>query len=242
MMNRKLFLPMLGILLPVALAVGAAEFVGSRQRNTVHDPSCEWAQKIIPRNRVTFPSVEEAVTAGYRPCGTCLPNAATPPSGDTPAPTPDGGESAPSATEEAVANLSGATISSWGRAVTVTDGDTLVMDDGKRKWKVRLHGINTPEKGEPGAAEAKQALADLVLEKPIFLLFEERKKDGYNRLLAYVYVIGGNTDLVSVAARLLAAGRAKVYLKYPCMFQSQFLLLEEEARRAGIGIWAGDGK
>jgi hypothetical protein len=51
----------------------AVEYWGSAKRTTYHRPSCQWAQKIRPANRVVFKSKEEAVKAGYEPCGDCKP-------------------------------------------------------------------------------------------------------------------------------------------------------------------------
>lgn len=48
-------------------------FVGSRNSNKYHHPSCVWAKKIKPENLVTFNGKGEAVSAGYIPCKVCKP-------------------------------------------------------------------------------------------------------------------------------------------------------------------------
>ena len=48
-------------------------FWGSRNSNIYHYPSCTWAQKISPANLVVFPTAQDAVNAGYRPCKVCKP-------------------------------------------------------------------------------------------------------------------------------------------------------------------------
>jgi hypothetical protein len=59
---------------PVAAdAKVAEEYWGSAKGTTYHRPSCQWAQKTKPANRVVFKSKEEAVKAGYHPCGDCKP-------------------------------------------------------------------------------------------------------------------------------------------------------------------------
>jgi hypothetical protein len=59
---------------PVAADIKAAEeYWGSAKGTTYHRPSCQWAQKTKPANRVVFKSKEEAVKAGYHPCGDCKP-------------------------------------------------------------------------------------------------------------------------------------------------------------------------
>lgn len=48
-------------------------FVGSKNSDVYHYPSCGSAKTIKPGNLVTFSSVEEAKSAGYRPCKKCNP-------------------------------------------------------------------------------------------------------------------------------------------------------------------------
>ena len=48
-------------------------FVGSKNSDVYHYPSCGSALTIKPENLVTFGSVEEAKNAGYRPCKKCNP-------------------------------------------------------------------------------------------------------------------------------------------------------------------------
>jgi endonuclease YncB( thermonuclease family) len=89
----------------------------------------------------------------------------------------------------------------------VFDGDTISIKGGE---KVRLLGIDTPEIGEPFAAEAKRFTRDLVQYQTVRLEFDVRERDTYSRLLAFVYVetndgwVMVNTELVRVGlARLL---------------------------------------
>ena len=49
------------------------KYVGSVNSDKYHKPSCEWAQKILPKNEVWFDTAEQARQAGYKPCKTCRP-------------------------------------------------------------------------------------------------------------------------------------------------------------------------
>jgi hypothetical protein len=51
----------------------AQQVVGSRVRFIYHRPTCEWAMKTSPRNRIAFPSTAAASSSGYRPCKVCRP-------------------------------------------------------------------------------------------------------------------------------------------------------------------------
>lgn len=74
----------------------------------------------------------------------------------------------------------------------VIDGDTVLTDAGR----VRLIGIDSPERGQPGYYEAKQNLHyELPRGTRVFLVSVNTKPntDHYGRLLRYVYV--GDRDI-----------------------------------------------
>ncbi|MGZ7194598.1 MAG: Ada metal-binding domain-containing protein, partial [Halobacteriota archaeon] len=54
-------------------ALYTGPFIGSKNSNVYHDPSCPQAQKILQQNLVTFPNAQAAQAAGYRPCKVCNP-------------------------------------------------------------------------------------------------------------------------------------------------------------------------
>lgn len=47
-------------------------FVGSKNSNKYHLPSCQWAKRIKPENLVCFSSVEDAKSRGYQPDKNCI--------------------------------------------------------------------------------------------------------------------------------------------------------------------------
>lgn len=47
-------------------------FVGSKNSNKYHLPTCRWAKNIKPENLVCFSSVEDAVAKNYQPDKTCI--------------------------------------------------------------------------------------------------------------------------------------------------------------------------
>ena len=54
-----------------------------------------------------------------------------------------------------------------GKVVAITDGDTLTVVVDRQQVKVRLEGIDTPEKGQPFGTKAKEALGKLVFGKDV---------------------------------------------------------------------------
>ncbi len=57
---------------PTALP-STGKYVGSKNSNIYHRPSCQWAQKISKSNEIWFSSIADAEAKGYRPCKVCKP-------------------------------------------------------------------------------------------------------------------------------------------------------------------------
>lgn len=68
--------------------------------------------------------------------------------------------------------------------VSVSDGDTIVIDNGQT---VRLMGINAPDRGEEKWIEAKEYLQDLIEGEKITLEYDTYQSDQFGRLLGYVW-------------------------------------------------------
>ena len=84
----------------------------------------------------------------------------------------------------------------------VIDGDTVLLKNGER---VRLIGIDTPEKGQKCFEEAKNRLQQLVSGKQVLLLRDFSHRDKYGRLVRYVFVDGIFVNLVLVEEGLALA-------------------------------------
>lgn len=69
---QKLFLAIFLILILLP-CTAFAEYWASKKSNKFHNPSCTWAQKINPGNKIVFKNKEEALGAGYIPCKVCKP-------------------------------------------------------------------------------------------------------------------------------------------------------------------------
>ena len=73
----------------------------------------------------------------------------------------------------------------WVKVDRVVDGDTIVLMD---KTRVRLHGIDTPERDQPYGEQATGAL-DALIETKVFV--EEKDTDRYGRLVGVLYTAEG---------------------------------------------------
>lgn len=122
-----------------------------------------------------------------------------------------------------------------GIVIEVQDGDTLkLLVDGKTQHRVRLAGIDAPEKGQPFGSRSKEALAALVHGRSISV--EWRKRDRYGRVIGTVQVGGNDVNLAQIER-----GFAWHYLAY-VQEQSRadqilYSQAESSARRTRVGLW-----
>jgi len=65
---------------PTGVVSASSYFVGSKNSDVYHYPSCRYAKRIKPENRVYFDTPEEAIAAGYHPCKVCKPPTSSIPS------------------------------------------------------------------------------------------------------------------------------------------------------------------
>jgi len=118
-----------------------------------------------------------------------------------------------------------------GKVIGITDGDTITVLRGQTQVKIRLYGIDCPEKGQPWGKRAKQFTAEKCFGKTI--LVNEKSWNRYGRLVAEVMLPGQRI----LNHELLKAGLAWWYEKY-APDESLYRLLEKQARREGAGLWA----
>ena len=86
-----------------------------------------------------------------------------------------------------------------GRVVGIADGDTAtVLDAMNKQWKIRLMGIDAPEKKQAFGNKSKESLADLVFNKQVTV--EYSKKDRYGRTVGKIMVDGIDANLEQIKA------------------------------------------
>ena len=126
------------------------------------------------------------------------------------------------------------------RVTQVIDGDTLELADDTR---VRLIGINTPEKGrdgkpdDPGARQASAALRDLLAASGwrVRLVADGEGRDRYGRRLAHLFDDQGR----NISEQLIERGLA-YQSPFPAnpKFLDCYKRAEDEARGAKRGLWS----
>jgi endonuclease YncB( thermonuclease family) len=120
------------------------------------------------------------------------------------------------------------------QSVLVLDGDTVLVrrESGARPMKVRLADIDAPEKDQAFGEASRRALKEMLAGKAVRV--DPVAVDIYGRLVARLY-----TDDGSVNAELIRRGMAWEYSFNHA--NREYLRLQEEARQARRGLWAGQG-
>lgn len=123
-------------------------------------------------------------------------------------------------------------------ATRIIDGDTIEVAVPGGLEKVRLIGIDTPEKGQFLFEEAKKRLEELIGGREILLEADETDRDKYDRLLRYVFL--NRTELVNTM--LVREGLASVLIYPPDRkYEKELIEAETEAMDQNIGIWKYSG-
>ena len=117
-----------------------------------------------------------------------------------------------------------------GKVIGIQDGDSItLLTDNNIQLKVRLEGIDCPEKKQDFGNVAKQFTSDLVFSQNVTL--QKTGQDRYGRTLGYIFLEDGT----NLNEELLKAGLAWHFVKYnksPRLSQ-----LESDARLSRIGLW-----
>ncbi len=126
----------------------------------------------------------------------------------------------------------------------VFDGDTILVSIHGSEEKVRLIGVDAPEKNHPlkpvqfYSKEAELFLKQLVDGESVSLEYDWQKRDKYGRLLAYVFLEDGRL----VNAEIIKEGYGFAYLEYPFQRSGKFKRYEDQARISEKGLWRDQGR
>lgn len=122
-----------------------------------------------------------------------------------------------------------------GRVVGVADGDTItVLDSTNTQHKIRLAGIDAPEKSQAFGQVSKESLSDLVFDKQVTI--DWHKQDRYGRTVGKVLVNGVDANLEQIKR-----GLAWFYKKYQneqvLQDRLNYLHAQEDAEKSRVGLW-----
>ena len=125
--------------------------------------------------------------------------------------------------------------------VRVIDGDTIRVRVQGKEYTVRLIGVDTPETVHPAktvqhfGAEASAYTKAALEAKTVTLEADPTgdTRDRYGRLLRYVHL-----DRENFNARLIREGYGHAIRRFRYSLKTQFIRLEDSARKAGRGLWS----
>jgi micrococcal nuclease len=118
-----------------------------------------------------------------------------------------------------------------GKIISVLDGDTIEVLHTRHAERIRLNGIDCPEKDQAFGKRAKQAASALVNGKEVTL--QRFGKDKYGRTIADILLPDGT----NVNHTLVKDGWCWWYRKY-VSGNVELEKLEKEAREAKKGLWS----
>ena len=125
------------------------------------------------------------------------------------------------------------------QAVKVSDGDTLnvqKVENGKfvgEIVRIRMYGMDAPEKTQDYGSESRQALEKLVTGKNLSV--EVKNKDRYGRTVAIIYANGKNVN-----EEMVKTGNAWWYQEY-AKKDTQFEKYQENAKQKKLGLFSRKG-
>ena len=116
----------------------------------------------------------------------------------------------------------------------VTDGDTIKISNNK----IRLHGIDAPEKKQNCTKNAKEYNCGIVatealinkISKNVVKCLIQKNKDRYNRFIGVCFV-----DQENLNKWMVKNGYAVAYRRY----SKNYILDEDSAKKNKLGLWSG---
>ena len=122
-----------------------------------------------------------------------------------------------------------------GKVVSISDGDTvIVLDAEKRQHKIRLAGIDAPEKAQAFGQASKKSLSDMIYGRQVDVNWD--KRDRYGRIIGKISA--GQVDVCLEQVRRGMAWHYKQYQRDQSPADRQAYGSAEDLARANhIGLW-----
>ena len=129
---------------------------------------------------------------------------------------------------------SAATIT--GRVTAIADGDSFTLTDGRRRsTRVRIQGVDAPERRQAFSYASKQALSDMLYGRDVVVAID--KQDRYGRIVGMVKIDGRDAGLQQIRA-----GLAWFYSHYSnemnASDRAAYVAAQRDARAARRGLWS----
>lgn len=117
------------------------------------------------------------------------------------------------------------------KVIAITDGDTIkVLTNTKEQVKIRIYGIDAPEKKQAFGSKAKDFLSSLIFGSTVTV--KPTGKDIYGRTIARIY----NADR-DIGLAMIECGYAWWYKQYSKK-ETDYKRAQERAKKQQLGLWA----
>ncbi|MFD1631725.1 thermonuclease family protein [Pseudopedobacter beijingensis] len=118
-----------------------------------------------------------------------------------------------------------------GKVIRIADGDTVtILDKRNNQTRVRLYGIDCPEKGQDFGSVARKFTSDLCFGQQVKVIVKD--KDRYGRTVGLIF----NEKHQNINLELLNAGLAWHYTPYDK--SKEFAQAQANAKNLKLGLWA----
>lgn len=127
---------------------------------------------------------------------------------------------------------------------SIYDGDTLRVTDGTKEIKLRLCGIDAPEKDQPMGVASRDHLRALVDKgEGGQIIVVPIEKDRYGRMVADLFVDLGDEQEIHLNSQMVLDGMAYHYERYSSSCPQAEILEKAEAmaKEQSAGVWANPG-
>lgn len=128
---------------------------------------------------------------------------------------------------------------------SISDGDTLRVTDGRAELRIRLCGIDAPEKDQPLGIAARDHLRSLINKGDGSVIVVPVEQDRYGRTVAELFIWPRSGqgyqsgEEIAVNAQMVADGYAYHYARYSnsCPNGQVLSQLEANAKQQRLGVW-----
>jgi endonuclease YncB( thermonuclease family) len=123
---------------------------------------------------------------------------------------------------------------------SIYDGDTLRVTDGQQETKIRLCGIDAPEKDQPMGVASRDHLRGLVDQgEGGQIIVVPVEQDRYGRTVADLFVPVGEEEEIHLNSQMVADGMAYHYERYSgsCPHPHILARAEDRAKEQSAGLW-----
>ncbi|MDV3351408.1 thermonuclease family protein [Leptothoe sp. LEGE 181152] len=127
---------------------------------------------------------------------------------------------------------------------SIYDGDTLRVTDGTKEIKLRLCGVDAPEKDQPMGVASRDHLRALVDQgEGGQIIVVPIEKDRYGRTVADLFIELGDDEEIHLNSQMVMDGMAYHYERYSssCPQPQVLVMAEDIAKEQSAGVWANPG-